>query len=692
MNCPSCGAEIDADRRFAHLVVCEHCSSALILDEKAARLAGKMSALRPAAGPFYVGATGSLAGRGFRVLGRVRYAYSRGLWDEWYLKFEDEQTAWISEDEARFVIEVLRHDDTPPADYPQTHVGQTVTIADRDYHVDEKDIAICEAGEGQLPFAVLPDERVPFLDLSSGDYFATIEFELDSDARVFLGKRLDLDDVHIDIPKPPTQDKLGTERAATETTRERIVRSGARMADIKCVSCAAPLTIPDEHGIDAIECDRCGRVLDLTLRSERCPGCGVTMPLSGGDTTWSVSCEHCSERVDVSGARPTALGNLKNKKRPKLPIQLGQVYRHEDVDYRAIGVVEYTQYEEGHEYVSHEFLMWNADAGYRYLLLEKGHWSWSNEIDERPQHRDFRFLRPRQKFRFLGMKWRMLESAPAGMRVTWVDGELPWVAQVGDQLAFADAIAPPLMLSVEWTDNEIEYSVAEYCPRESVAKALDVPVDSLPKAIGVAPNQPYVMSRFRREAKWIMLLAAIVAIPLAFTSCVQKGQHLDNIHVTPTEYGQEYVTKAFEVTEENTLCKAKFNSQDNNSWTYLEVAVIDEQDQALLDFSVETSYYSGYEGGEYWTESKRDKTRLFKIEKPGIYRLLVQGVGGQGNAKTGTANAGSPVTISLFQGAAISRYFWVIAIVALVWLLVEWFRKFVFEAERWGPFIEDDDD
>lgn len=651
-----------------------------------------MSALAQAAGPFYVGATGSLSGRGFRVLGRVRHAYSRGYWDEWYLRFEDEQTAWISEDESRFTIEVLRHDDTPPADFPRTHVGQTVTIADRDYHVDEKDIAICEAGEGHLPFAVMPDERVPFLDLSAGEYFATIEYELDSDARVFLGKRLDLDDVHIDIPKPPAPDKLTAGRGATESTRERIVRDGARMADIKCVSCAAPLTIPEDDNVDEIECDRCGRVLDLTLRSARCPRCGVTIPIAGGADTLSVSCEHCSERVNVSDARPTALGNLKNAKRPGLPIKLGQLYRHQDVAYRAIGVVQYTQMEEGIPYISVEYLMWNADAGYRYLILEKGHWSWSEEIDERPSHRDFRFLSVRKSFHFMDRSWRMLESAPDGMSITWVDGELPWVAQIGDRVAFADAIDPPYMLSVEWTENEIEYSIAEYQSRDVVAAALDVEPSTLPRPMGVAPNQPYAKSRFRKEATWIMLVAAIVAVPMALKSCMHNGEKIDSFTVTPTDYIDEYITTPFTVSAANTLCRAKFDSSDDNSWTYLDVAVIDEQDQALLDFSVQTSYYSGYEGGEHWSEGSRTKSRMFKIEKPGEYRLLMKGTGGQGDSTAEAAAYGSQVNIQVFEGAEISRYFWLIGGIAAVWMLIEWCRKFAFEAARWGPFIESDDD
>ena len=98
MNCPSCGAEIDSDHSLAQLIVCQYCNSAIVLDEKATRVAGKMAVLAQTPGPFYVGGGGSYRNRRFRVLGRVRYGYSKGFWDEWYVEFDGGTTAWISED------------------------------------------------------------------------------------------------------------------------------------------------------------------------------------------------------------------------------------------------------------------------------------------------------------------------------------------------------------------------------------------------------------------------------------------------------------------------------------------------------------------------------------------------------------------------------------------------------------------
>jgi len=46
MQCPACGAGLEVDGRFAKLVVCESCDSTLVLEAEAAKITGKMGALR----------------------------------------------------------------------------------------------------------------------------------------------------------------------------------------------------------------------------------------------------------------------------------------------------------------------------------------------------------------------------------------------------------------------------------------------------------------------------------------------------------------------------------------------------------------------------------------------------------------------------------------------------------------------
>ena len=103
--------------------------------------------------------------------------------------------------------------------------------------------------------------------------------------------------------------------------------------------------------------------------------------------------------------------------------------------------------------------------------------------------------------------------------------------------------------------------------------------------------------------------------------------------------------------------------------------------QTLLDF------YSGYEGGEYWTEGSGTDEVMFKLSDPGKYRLLL--FGQTGTRETPEVNpVGRHVTIKISQGAGIARWHLVLAVIFLVWFILEMVLKGSFEKRRWG----DDDD
>ena len=236
-----------------------------------------------------------------------------------------------------------------------------------------------------------------------------------------------------------------------------------------------------------------------------------------------------------------------------------------------------------------------------------------------------------------------------------MDGELPWVAKVGDTVKYMDAIAPPYMLSAEWTETEAEWYWAQYLRPEQVAEAFDIEVDSLSAPLGVAPNQPYPGTSFRGQSAVVMLICAVVFGCFAGLAVLESGEEVARFTVQPESYAEEYVTRSFEITQPNAICKARFSASVDDSWVYLDVAVINDKYEALLDFSAQMSYYHGYEGGESWSEGSRKDSVAFKLKEPGSYRLLLKGQAGAGNRAEGVSSYGRPVTIAISQGASLAR-------------------------------------
>ena len=543
MNCPSCGAEIPIDAQYARLVVCGHCKTSIIVDEKAARVAGKMAVLAQTPGPLFVGGAGKIRGKRFEVVGRVRYGYAKGFWDEWYLRFEDGKAAWISEDEYNFTLEVLRTDIQTPVDFAQAKPGDVAKVGDTTYHIDEKDVANCEGGEGQLPFSIAADQKVPFLEMSAGRRFCTLEYELDGGVRVFVGKRIKVGSIRMDVSaqEAGAVSGLAAERAATDGGRERIVRSGERSQEIKCFACAAPLGVP-EVGADSMTCQYCSAELDLTLRRVDCAGCGATVPLHGGAAAKGAVCPHCRAILNVVTDQVSLLGSLLNARQPRVPFTLGQKCVFDEATYILVGHIHYVEQWEV-PYHSDEFLLYNKKLGYRWLVMSDGHFSWSVELDERPLNFDPRTAVPKRTFTFNDRSWTVFEVARNKARVTWVNGELPWVAQVGDKNSFMDAIDPPYLLSAEWTEDEMEWYQAEYLPRASVAEAFGMEVDRLPRAIDIAPHQPYPASPFRKQGSLVMIVFALIMGTLAVLALMGDSTKVADFTVTPEQYAQEYLTQ-----------------------------------------------------------------------------------------------------------------------------------------------------
>ncbi len=682
MQCPSCGGDIQADQRFAHMVVCRYCDAAIVLDEKAARVSGKMAVLAQTPGPLYVGATGSLDGRQISVLGRVRYGYAKGYWDEWYLSYEDGETFWISEDESNFTLETLLDGSETVPVYAGVSPGDWLSVGDDEFHVDEKDVAECEGGEGQLPFAVLSGEKVPFLDLSKDDAFATIEYELDGSPRVFLGKRFNISRIKLDLEKDEFSQMeaataLRAEREGRGRQRERVVKSADRSVSINCSSCAAPMGVPP-HGATSLQCNYCGAVVDLTLRRVACPECQAAITMEGGNKAKSARCLHCDAVLDVSRDEPTLLGTLANKRGPRVPFTLGQSCRFDDDVYRYVGHVRYVSRDAWGVYPSDEFLLYSRKQGYRWLIMENGHFMLSTELDERFPGIDPRSRFPKAKINALGQQWIVFENGKHD--IAWVDGELSWVAQVGDKTGYMDAISPPYMLSAEWTETEMEWSQAVYLTREEVADAFEMEASDLPAPTGVGACQPYDASGTRSSWMVASLIATLAFGALMVMSFMKSGSDIGRMLIQNQHYKQEYVTDSFTVQNAPTLCKAVFDADVNNSWVYLDLALIDEQDRALLDFSAQVSYYHGVEGGESWSEGSRSRTKVFRVEQPGTYRFLV----------LGESDHGHDVTVSLYEGVELARYYvaGLAGCGAIAFCLVV--TRAGFEQKRWGE--EDDDD
>ncbi len=199
LSCPSCGAPVEMGR-FASMAVCDYCGSGVYLEDEAAKALGEMAILTEYPTPLYLHATGSLRGKRFTVVGRVRYRYSRGFWDEWYLSYDDGSYGWIADDEMELSLEHEMFDFKNVPDFENAVPGAGIEVSGNSLIIDEKDVAELEGAEGSLPWVMTKDQQFPYLEASQDDFMATVEYSEDG-PEVFSGEWVSQDELKLDHPK-----------------------------------------------------------------------------------------------------------------------------------------------------------------------------------------------------------------------------------------------------------------------------------------------------------------------------------------------------------------------------------------------------------------------------------------------------------------------------------------------------------
>lgn len=166
IQCPSCGAQLELQYRYSRMVVCSYCGQTSYINAGTANAAGQKILLADYGSILSVGKRGKLKGKTFSVLGRLRFTYEDGFWDEWLIWFDgDEYTDyWLQEDEGEFVL-FSKKPLTPPAPVFETvKVGSSISVNSIAMFVTEKNRATINGGEGELSFQVIPGEKADYID------------------------------------------------------------------------------------------------------------------------------------------------------------------------------------------------------------------------------------------------------------------------------------------------------------------------------------------------------------------------------------------------------------------------------------------------------------------------------------------------------------------------------------------------
>ena len=157
------------------------------------------------------------------------------------------------------------------------------------------------------------------------------------------------------------------------------------------------------------------------------------------------------------------------------------------------------------------------------------------------------------------------------------------------------------------------------------------------------------------------LLCLIIAFVLSFNT----GQEIKQ---TVSMQGGDFIGP-LKVAKANTVYLIDvIQSVSSNSWTFLNIDVLDEQKQYLFSFGDELWHESGYDSEGGWSESNNSFNLKMTLPKKGIYYFNLKGEKGGGNT-----NSHATVTINQKVGSSLALS--ILGIISLLAAVAVWYFR-----------------
>ncbi len=197
ISCPSCGAPLQIESAFTTLLICNYCGASLYVRDSGVDLTGKTAKLAEYPSRLSVGAQGKIKNRTFKVLGRVRYQYADGFWDEWFLQFDNQQVGWIEEDEGDLTLIFKSKLTSPIPPFDQVRVGSFILLGGDRMFVSEKGQGKVLGAEGELSMVASPGHSIQYIDGNAAN--AAIRLVIDESGIILhKGEPLEFNDLAVE--------------------------------------------------------------------------------------------------------------------------------------------------------------------------------------------------------------------------------------------------------------------------------------------------------------------------------------------------------------------------------------------------------------------------------------------------------------------------------------------------------------
>lgn len=408
VSCPSCGANVQFKSHASVMAVCEYCKSTILKDADAVKDLGRMSDVLDDYSPIQIGTAGRFGSQGFTVIGRIQLRYDAGLWNEWYLLFDDGNPAWLSDASGQYTITFEKQDSATLPAFSDIHAGSLYSILGQTWIASDVRTAQCTGGQGELPFKVGQGWEAKVADFRNGRNFLTLDYSAPDQPKVYAGQSVTLD-------------------------------------QLKCQFLRDDDTIHDSAGKLRSKVERLG-----------CPSCGSNVDFVPG-VTIHIVCPSCRAEVDTTTKTAVVREASRRMQANSTTVELGAKAMIAGSPYQVIGVMKRRD-NEGSSWT--EYLMHNPGKGFMWLVETDEGWFRAQVLDEWPAWQ-------RGETASLGNQ-AYRKECEYNATVTFAAGAFNWRVHAGDTVRVTEFSLSKKSLAAELTANELTWSQSTPVPADQI--------------------------------------------------------------------------------------------------------------------------------------------------------------------------------------------------------------------------------
>ncbi len=420
------------------------------------------------------------------------------------------------------------------------------------------------------------------------------------------------------------------------------------------------------------------------LAAINCTSCGAGLDVLGGGRVRVHICPYCGAELDAQDDYKV-LRQYANMPRPDSPFRVGMTGALFDVDWTIIGTIGKT---EAHlTWVEHQ--LYSPTHGYAWLVVDRGHMTFARRVrrTSTPPWMSEAWVESAEKppgVRLNGDYYRYYETSDA--EVTFLEGEFTWAPRKGDRGRTISSMSNDAMLDFSNTGLEREMYRSVYLDPQVTAAAFGL--EEVDKPSGMHPLLPYQGGRndrfMTRAAGFFALLCILALVGLATTGTKRT---VFPEQVVPLLALPRSVT--FDVADVERLVRVDLFGNPVNSWSFVEMEVIDPEEETLFETGRAMEYYNGRDSEGAWTEGRRDAQVRFRPTIPGTYTLVFHETEHERWISSG--RPATQVRVTIDEGVRTSRWLLWLAMLFGISAIIPMARRWLHNARRWSGSDWNDD-